>query len=287
MHVNVGDEIPLIRVNQEIVSRECNAAWDVFASGFTKGIFQLEKNLGQTWAKKLSPTDLEHLSALGAILRPGCLKAVSGDPPKSMTARYVDRARGNEEVKVLHESIKTALKETYQIMVYQEQAMRIAKDIAGFNLQEADVLRKAIGKKKADIMTKVHKSFIEGCEKSGIVSLDIAEEVFGWIKESQKYSFNKCLSLSTVVETEDGQKKLEEVKIGDKVKAPSSDMSSDEYVEVVDIHDNGEQDIFEFTLESGKTIQCTFDHEFLCEDGKKRKIIDILSAHHKIMCQDD
>ena len=74
--------------------------------------------------------------------------------------------------------------------------MQIAQVLAGFNLQEADVLRKAIGKKKADIMSKVKKSFMEGASKTNIVNKEEAEEIFSWIQESQRYSFNKSHAVS-------------------------------------------------------------------------------------------
>ena len=120
----------------------------LFAEGKTKGIFQLESNLGKAWAKKLAPSNIEELSALIAIIRPGCLKAyVDG---KSMTQHFIDRKHGREDVTYLHESLEEILAPTYGVLVYQEQSMRIAQKIAGFDLQEADELRKAIGKKKAD-----------------------------------------------------------------------------------------------------------------------------------------
>jgi len=77
------------------------------------------------------------------------------------------------------------------VLTFQEQSMKIAQDIAGFDLQKADILRKAIGKKKADIMAKVKNSFLEGCNTTKIVNTEQAEEIFGWIQESQRYSFNK------------------------------------------------------------------------------------------------
>lgn len=171
--------------------------WQLFAEGKTKGVFQLESNLGKSWSKKLAPTNIEELSALIAIIRPGTLKAyVDG---KSMTQHYVDRKHGREEVTYLHSALEEILKPTYGVLVYQEQSMRIAEKIAGFNLQEADVLRKAIGKKKADLMNEVKKSFIIGAEKVGIVTKDEAEQIFGWIEKSSRYAFNKSHSVSYAV----------------------------------------------------------------------------------------
>ena len=163
--------------------------WDLFKEGRTKGVFQLESNLGRSWSKKLSPSNMEELSALIALIRPGCLKAVTDG--KSMTQHYVDRKHKKDEVTYLHKSLKEILKSTYGVLVYQEQSMRIAQKLAGFNLQEADKLRKAIGKKKADLMSKVKKKFISGCEEVGMVDKETAQEIFSWIEKSSRYSFNK------------------------------------------------------------------------------------------------
>jgi len=171
--------------------------WQLFAEGKTKGIFQLESNLGKSWAKKLAPNSIEELSALIAIIRPGTLKAfVDG---KSMTQHFVDRKHGKEDVTYLHPALEEILRPTYGVLVYQEQSMRIAQKIAGFDLREADMLRKAIGKKKADLMAKVKKSFVEGAERIGTVTKDEAIEIFGWIEKSSRYAFNKSHSISYAV----------------------------------------------------------------------------------------
>lgn len=171
--------------------------WQLFAEGKTKGVFQLESNLGRSWSKKLAPKNLEELSALIAIIRPGCLKAyVDG---KSMTQHFIDRKHGREEVTYLHESLEEILAPTYGVLVYQEQSMRIAQKVAGFDLQQADELRKAIGKKKADLMAKVKKKFIAGAKKIKIVTKEEAEEIFGWIQASARYAFNKSHSISYAV----------------------------------------------------------------------------------------
>ena len=168
--------------------------WKLFEDGLTKGVFQLESNLGKSWSKKVKPKNLEELSALIALIRPGSLKAISDG--KSMTQHYVDRKMGIDTVVYLHSSLTDILKTTQGVLAYQEQAMRIAQDLAGFDLKEADVLRKAIGKKKADLMAKVKEDFLKGCEKTGIVNQETAEEIFGWIEKSSRYSFNKSHSVA-------------------------------------------------------------------------------------------
>jgi|TARA_B100001094_G_scaffold324892_1_gene378252 DNA polymerase III alpha subunit len=171
------------------IDYNCEKTWELFHDGKTKGVFQLESSLGKSWSKKLKPSNMEELSALIALIRPGCLKAISNG--KSMTQRYIDRKNGLEDVEYLHESLEDVLKPTYGVLVYQEQSMRIAQKLAGFDLQEADVLRKAIGKKKADLMAQVKKDFIKGCKAEKIVPEEVAEEIFSWIEKSSRYSFNK------------------------------------------------------------------------------------------------
>jgi len=163
--------------------------WNLFKEGRTKGVFQLESNLGRSWSKKLQPSNIEELAALIALIRPGSLKAITDG--KSMTQHYVDRKSGLDIIKYLHITLTDILETTKGVLIYQEQSMRIAKDLAGFNLQEADVLRKAIGKKKADLMAKVKKDFLAGCESKELVTKETSEEIFGWIEKSARYSFNK------------------------------------------------------------------------------------------------
>lgn len=162
--------------------------WNMIGEGRVKGCFQIESYLGRTWCKALKPDNILELAALISIIRPGTLKAfVDG---KSMTQHYVDRKHGKDPVPSLHPSIDSILEETYGVIVYQEQAMEIAVKMADFNLQEADDLRKAIGKKKADLMKQVRIKFISGSEQNGIET-EKATEIFNMIEKSARYSFNK------------------------------------------------------------------------------------------------
>jgi DNA polymerase III alpha subunit len=182
-----------------MIERNDEKAWSLYKEGLTKGIFQLESNLGRAWSKRLAPDNLEELAALIALIRPGCLKAIIDG--KSMTQRFVDRKHKKEEVAYLHESLEDILKPTYGVLVYQEQAMRIAVKLAGFNEMEADNLRKAIGKKKADLMAKIRGEFVQGCKNVGIVDEDTAKEIFGWIEKSSRYSFNKSHAVAYALDS--------------------------------------------------------------------------------------
>jgi len=187
----------IFKANIENITLECSKTWDLIGEGNTKGIFQLESRLGKSIAKKLKPENIEQLSALISILRPGCLEALRDG--KSVTNHYIDKKNGQESVDYFHPALEPILKTTYGEMVYQEQAMEIAKRIAGFNLQEADLLRKAIGKKKPEEMAKVKEKFLDGTKKLNIVNEKEAEQIFGWIEKSQRYSFNKSHSISYAI----------------------------------------------------------------------------------------
>jgi DNA polymerase-3 subunit alpha len=171
--------------------------WDLICDGRTKGVYQLESNLGKSWAKRVRPKNIEELAALVALIRPGCLKAIVDG--KSMTQHYVDRKHGQAEITYVHESLEPILKSTQGVLVYQEQSMEIAQKIAGFNLEEADNLRKAIGKKQADLMAQIKKKFIKGAADESIVSKEAAEEIFGWIEKSSRYAFNKSHAVSYAI----------------------------------------------------------------------------------------
>jgi DNA polymerase-3 subunit alpha len=183
------DGLPSISIDYENLNQNCPKAWELLSSGHTKGVFQLETQLGQSWSKRLEPWNMEELSALISLLRPGCLRAIVDG--KSMTQHYIDRKHNREESTYLDPSLETVLDNTYGVLTYQEQAMRIAQELAGFDLQQADILRKAIGKKKAEIMTQCENDFLEGCRKTQVVDEEKAKTIFSWIRESQRYSFNK------------------------------------------------------------------------------------------------
>lgn len=181
-------------INIESISLDCNKTWSLISEGNTKGCFQLESRLGQMMAKKLKPTNIEQLSALISIMRPGCLEAYRDG--KSVSNHYIDKKNQEEEVDFFHESLEPILKTTYGEMVYQEQAMQICQKVANFDLTEADKLRKAIGKKKPEEMKKLKKLFMKKTQKTKIISKEEADQVFGWIEKSQRYSFNKSHAVS-------------------------------------------------------------------------------------------
>lgn len=202
---NCGCEFPLDENNKVIFTPEieklpldCSLTWNVICNGDTKGIFQLESHLGRSLAKQALPRSIEELSDLISIMRPGCLESVMDG--KTLTHHYIDRKHGKDKTTYYHRSLEKILGGTYGILVYQEQAMNIAKELAGFNLQEADNLRKAIGKKKPEEMAKIKILFMTKAKEVGIINEEEAIEIFNWIEKSQRYSFNKSHSVAYAVD---------------------------------------------------------------------------------------
>ena len=185
-----------IKLN-EIDSFKDRATWDLICSGRTKGVFQLESRRGQRWAKKANPRNIEELADLISIIRPGTLESMLEG--KSMTEHYVDRKSQHEETVYLHEALEPILKSTYGVIVYQEQAMKIATSIAGFSPEEADSLRKAMGKKDAALMKEVRGKFINGTKNKGLVEDQDAAQIFDWIQASARYSFNKSHAVAYAI----------------------------------------------------------------------------------------
>lgn len=171
---------------------DCPAAWEIIQQGNTKGIFQLEGNLGQAWAQKVKPNDVESLAALIAIIRPGVLET-------GMAQKFVDVRSGKEELSYLHSSLEPILKTTYGCLVYQEQSIKISQELAGFSLSKADELRRGLGKKKPEIISKLKLEFVEGCINKNIITKEQAEEIFSWIEKGQRYLFVKSHAVAYAI----------------------------------------------------------------------------------------
>ena len=158
--------------------------YEIFCEGNTVGIFQFESSGMQEYLRKLQPNRIEDLIAMNALYRPGPMENID---------TFIARKHGREKIKYLLPQLESILKETYGIIVYQEQVMRVASDLAGFPLSKADNLRRAMGKKKKSVMEKLKTEFLEGCQKNGI-KLKTAEAVFKLILKFASYGFNKSHS---------------------------------------------------------------------------------------------
>ena len=158
------------------------AALKLIASGETTGIFQLESAGMRRLARKLKPNRFSDISAMVALYRPG---------PMQFIDEFVDGKLNPKKVKYPHPDLKPILEETYGIAVYQEQCLQIANVMGGYSLGEADILRRAIGKKKKSIMVKERNKFIKKAEEAGYEK-KIAENVFALIERFAGYGFNKA-----------------------------------------------------------------------------------------------
>jgi len=149
--------------------------------GKTTGVFQLESDGMKDLLRNLRPEGFEDLVALVALYRPG---------PMDWIPDYIDGKHGRKRPKYLHPSLEPILGKTYGVAIYQEQVMQIARDLAGFTMGEADVLRKAMGKKKADLLAEQKEKFIRGCGGKGING-ELAERIFTFIEPFAGYGFNR------------------------------------------------------------------------------------------------
>ena len=161
--------------------------YQLLQRGDTTGIFQFESQGMKRYLKDLKPTVFDDIIAMGALYRPGPLGA-------GLTQRFIDRKNGKEKIEYAHKSMRSALGSTYGVLVYQEQVMRIAKDMCGFSGGDADTLRKAIGKKKRDVMAKMKEQFITGAIEKSNVDRDFVEKFWKDLEGFADYAFNKSHS---------------------------------------------------------------------------------------------
>ena len=160
--------------------------YKLLASSHTIGVFQVESSGMRDLLKKLVPERFEDLIALLALYRPGPIGS-------GMLDDFMKRKHGLIPIRYEHPKLEPILKETYGIMVYQEQIMQIASTLAGFSLAQADILRKAMGKKIPEVMEKQRNNFVHGCLKNGIKELT-ATKIFDLIEYFSGYGFNKSHS---------------------------------------------------------------------------------------------
>ena len=188
----IRDALDLIKKNHDVevdidnVPLDDEKTFQLFSKGQTTGVFQFESGPMREYLKKLKPTSLSDLSAMNALYRPG---------PMEFIDDFIDRKFGVKKVEYLHPILEPILKETYGIIVYQEQVIQIANKVGGMSLAEADILRRAMGKKDLAAMAEQKEKFIEGAVKNNI-SKKIAVEIFEAIDKFANYGFNKSHSVA-------------------------------------------------------------------------------------------
>jgi DNA polymerase-3 subunit alpha len=180
------EETSGIKVDIDEIPMDDPASYQLCSDGKTTGVFQLESSGMKELLRKLRPGIFEDMVALVALYRPGPLGS-------NMVEDFINGKHGNGKIKYFLPKLEPILKETYGVILYQEQVMKIAQVLANYTMAEADELRKAVGKKKPEVIAKHRARFIEGAEKND-VRPKTAEKLFGLIKKFGGYGFNKSHS---------------------------------------------------------------------------------------------
>jgi DNA polymerase III subunit alpha len=155
--------------------------YELFGAGSTIGIFQFSKSKMREYLSKMKPKNINDLAAMNALYRPGPMKLIPD---------FIDKRFGRKEVTYLHPLMENALQETYGIIVFQEQVMQIAREVAGFTMAQADNMRKAMGKKIKEMMATIKTDFVKGAENNGVAK-KTANDIFALIQDFADYGFNK------------------------------------------------------------------------------------------------
>lgn len=172
-----------VKIDLDSIPLDDQKTFQMLQNADTTGVFQLESGGMRRYLKELKPTELEDIIAMVALYRPGPLEA-------GMVPQYIARKHGKEPVTLLHEKLSPIFKNTYGIGIYQEQMMRIATDLGGFTLAEADTLRKAIGKKIKKLLDEQEEKLIAGFIKNGIDPLT-AQQIWELFPSFARYGFNR------------------------------------------------------------------------------------------------
>jgi len=178
-----------LKIDLDKIPYDDAKTYKLLQDALTTSVFQLESDGMKRYLKELRPTTFEDITAMVALYRPG---------PMQFIPDYIERKQGRQKIEYLHPKLEPILKDTQGICIYQEQLMKIAQEICGFTLGEADVLRKAVGKKIKELLDAQETKFVQGAIKNG-VSKKVAAELWQWILPFASYGFNKSHSAAYAI----------------------------------------------------------------------------------------
>ena len=173
-----------LTINLDKVPDNDEKTYKLLQQALTTSVFQLESDGMKRYLKELVPSTFEDITAMVALYRPG---------PMQFIPDYIERKHGNQTIEYIHPKLEPILRDTYGVCIYQEQLMKIAQEVCGFTLGEADVLRKAVGKKIKELLDAQKSKFIDGAVENG-ASKKVAQELWTWILPFAQYGFNKSHS---------------------------------------------------------------------------------------------
>ena len=263
-------------------AKEARETFELLQSGETTGVFQLESSGMQKLFKDLRPDCFEDIVAAVALYRPGPLGT-------GMVEDFVNRKNGKAKVAYPHDDLKEILKDTYGVIVYQEQVMMIARRMGGYSLGGADLLRRAMGKKKAEEMAKQKKTFTDGAVKLGYEETK-AVEIFDLLEYFAGYGFNKCVAGKTsIFNALDGTSTTVSELFKSKGPFTVHALGEDGKLHpraVTDVVWNGRKPVFELVTAQGHRITVTDNHPFRVLGGwrelKDLKIGDRIAAPRRL-----
>jgi len=260
-----------IKVDPLQIPVDDSGVYEQLSKGDTEGVFQLEGSSGiRDLTRKIQPRCLEDLSLLVALYRPGPLGT-------GLVDQVVKVRQGRQKPSYLFPELEPILEETAGAIVYQEQIMKISTELAGFTGAEADTLRKAVGKKNQALLMAQKEKLVKGLREHSGIPERLGQELFAQIEGFAKYCFNRCLDGETLVQTSEGDKRVEDLKPGDRLYSLDPNTGEIRETECVELIDTGVQETYTVLLAGGEVrVCCTADHAFLCRDGKKHKLSEML-----------